>query len=120
MARLLLFTGKEVKLLNIDADDLDSFYKALGCDCFDIAYRKVGGKYYDIFCDDEGLFKEDNPITAISSRCERMLVGNLIFANHNEYGETTSLSDEDIDNITENIVNAKTSSGKQFMCVLCE
>jgi len=99
-ARLLVFdviggTG----FSEIECSKLDDYYKALKCDCFDVAYRKVGGedgKYFDIFVDDIGLFV-DNPIpSAFSSDSGVMLVGNLIFANHDSHGNTTSLSDEDI------------------------
>lgn len=98
-ARLLLLTTKG-EFKEVQCGSLDDFYKHLECDCFDIAHRKVGGKKsYDIFVDDMGLLK-DNPIpTALDSRFKPMLVGNLIFANHDNEGNTTSLSDEDIEYI---------------------
>lgn len=100
MARLLLLdviggTG----LKEIECNNLDDYYKALKCECFDIAHRDVDGKRFDIFVDDVGLFV-DNPIpSALDKFMKPALVGNLIFANHDESGNTTSLSDEDIAHI---------------------
>lgn len=72
-------------------------------DKHNIARRKVGEKIFDIFVDDEGLLK-DNPIpTAFTSDLEVALVGNLLFANHDAEGNTTSLSDEDIECIIDNL-----------------
>lgn len=93
MARLLLFTGHEFK--EVTCDSLDDYYRYLECDTFDITSRNVGGKRFDIFVDDIGLFK-DALITGVSPELEVMLVGNLIFANHDQEGNTTSLSDADI------------------------
>ena len=89
----------------IDQDNIDDIYKEICCDCFDVAYRKIGDKWYDIFCDDEGLFKESSVPSAIYPNMKVALVGNLLFANHNEIGETTGLSDDDIHNITMSIIS---------------
>ncbi|HCJ37841.1 MAG TPA: hypothetical protein DHV37_05890 [Erysipelotrichaceae bacterium] len=108
MARLLLLridtTDFPEIVKEVECNDLDDYYKYLNCGCFDIATRKIGDKYYDIFVDDEGLFK-DNPIMSMANidNGEPMLVGNLIFANHDDEGNTTSLSDEDMNNIKRHI-----------------
>lgn len=82
----------------------DDLYTALKCDCFDIAVRKIGEKYFDIFCDDIGLFVDDPIPSALDKELKPMLVGNLIFANHDSAGNTTSLSDEDIKMIKDSAV----------------
>lgn len=94
-----------------ECDDLQDYYDALKCDCFDIATRQIveidgeSGKVFDIFCDDNGLFAE-NPIpSALDDNMQVALVGNLIFANHDNMGNTTSLSDEDIDFIKRNAIS---------------
>lgn len=94
MASLLLFNGDTFQ--KVQCEELDDYYKYLECDCFDIAIRKINGVYFDIFCDDIRLFREDPKITAVSPGNAPMLVGNLIFANHDSEGNTTSLSDEDM------------------------
>lgn len=86
-------------LYEADCSELEDFYRELKCDTFDIAVRKIGGKYFDLFVDDEGLFV-DNPIPSVlDTEMKPMLVGNVVFANHDEHGETTSLSDDDIEKI---------------------
>lgn len=115
MSKLLLLDVTEQKLIDmvkqVECQDLDDFYKYLKCSCFDIARRKIGGKYYDIFVDDEGLLKEGFIVSAIDSKGNAMLVGNLIFANHDAEGNTTSLSEEDIANISNNICLCKYVDG---------
>ena len=62
----------------------------------DITRRKVGGKYFDIIVDDEGLFAEKPTVSAIDSNGDPALVGNLLFCNHDGQGGETSLSETDI------------------------
>ena len=108
MARLLLIDVENDDVREIECSALDDYYENLGCDCFDIAYRAVGDRAFDIFCDDEGLLKNDSILSAVTSDGEPVLVGNLIFANHYREGNTTSLSDDDIAIILSHIKNAMT------------
>lgn len=108
MARLLLIDVENDDVREIECETLDDYYKNLGCDCFNIAYRAVGDRAFDIFCDDEGLLKNDSILSAVTSDGEPALVGNLIFANHDCEGRTTSLSDDDIAIILSHIKNAAT------------
>ena len=102
-ARLLTMNTKG-EFKEVNCGKLDDYYKYLECDTFDIATRNIGGRYYDIYVDDIGLFAEHPIVTAISSEFKPMLVGNLIFANHDSQGNTTSLSDEDIAHIKNNVI----------------
>lgn len=105
MARLLCLNPTKRIVKEVKCSELKDFYEHLECDCFDIAHLNIGGKYFDCFVDDNGLFR-DNPVPcAIDSQANTLLVGNVIFANHNSAGETTDLSDADIDLIKKNIVN---------------
>ena len=105
MARLLLLDveNEVVKEVEVGQSDLDKFHTLLNCRCFDITSRQIGGRYFDIFCDDEGLLMDDPKISAIDIELQPMLVGNLIFANHDGEGNTTDLSDDDIQHIRKNI-----------------
>lgn len=105
---------------------LNDYYKHLKCDCFDIATRRIGNKYFDVFVDDCGLFK-DNPIPSVLDREQLpdvipMLVGNCIFANHDIEGNTTSLTDDDISVIKNEILNicmiSKDGEHKDITCVI--
>lgn len=63
-------------------DELETFYSELDCNTIDIVNRKIGGKYFDIVCDEEGLYHDGY----ISMMCEDthtpMLVGRLFICNH--------------------------------------
>ena len=108
----------QFKMIEI-GDGIDDYYRYLECSCFDIACRKIGDKYYDIFCDDEGLFKEDFIFSAVDPSGTGMLVGNLIFANHDDQGNTTSLSEDDVKNIIDHTCFA-TGDGHSLLRVICE
>lgn len=81
------------------ADDLDVFYELIGCRCIDIVHRKIGNKYFDVICDDEGLFKDEVIVSAVDTQFRQMLVGNLIIATGDNEGNLIDLSDEDIKQI---------------------
>ena len=121
MATVLVLDVKDNDVKPVQCSELDDFYRELDADVFDIASRKIGGKYYDIFCDDMGLYREDPVISAISPKMEPMLVGNLVFANHDDAGETTSLTEDDMDRIVHNLfLIRQVGDDKEHMVVMCE
>lgn len=61
-----------------------------------VAERKISGKYYDLWLDDEGLLKGEKTITGYCRNCEEALVGNIVIANRDDKGNTVGLTDEDI------------------------
>jgi hypothetical protein len=77
---------------------LQAFYDTIHCvyDTIDIVSRKIGGKYFDVICDDDGLAREPHHCSAVDKEGDPMLVGSFLVANHDEAGETRSLTDEDI------------------------
>lgn len=79
--------------------NLDSYYKHLDCTTIDIVSRTVGGKRFDIICDDEGLLKEDVCISALDRDYNPMLVGNLFVCKHDSDGNENSLTDAEISHI---------------------
>jgi hypothetical protein len=82
------------EVVEIDGS-LDSFYKVLDVSTIDIVVRKIGNKYFDIVCDDEGLFHEPVIPSMLTKTGEVMLVGNLFICDHDAAGNTIGLSDED-------------------------
>lgn len=95
----------------VDVEDkLDVFYEKIGCSYIDIVSRKIGGVHYDIVCDEEGTFSERPIISAASISGEPMLVGNLLIFNHDGKGELSSLDDDDIKRIKQNIYLAVTDN----------
>lgn len=83
---------------------LNDFYLLLNCDTIDIVTRKIGRHYYDIICDDNGLFADSPKISAIDDSGSIMFVGNILIAGmHDEEGELRDLTDDDIAYIAERI-----------------
>ena len=122
MARcLVLDVIGDKGLYEKECNELQDFYDALRCDCFDIATRRVDGTYFDMFVDDVGLFA-DNPIpSVIDKNMKPMLVGNVVFANHDMEGNTTSLSDDDISHIKENMIYAgDIETGRSWSVVIAD
>lgn len=77
-------------------DKLENIYSLLSVDLIDVTERKVGKFVYDIVCDDEGLLKNDILPSAFNDKCEPQLVGNLLLVNHDDEGNFTDLTDEQI------------------------
>lgn len=104
---------------------LEEYYRMLHCDCIDIVSRKIGvkdGRVFDIVCDDEGLFREENKISAINDMGEAMLVGSLLLLNRGENGEEASLTDDDARFILSNIQKMCTRNHPEgyLMLTQCE
>ena len=79
--------------------ELQAYYDLLDVETIDIVTRKIGGKYYDIICDDEALLK-NNPIPSmIGPHCDIMLFGNLFIALHDGEGNEISLTKDDVNRI---------------------
>ena len=107
MARCLVLNVKyelgEAPIYIKECNDLQDFYDAIKAKPFDVAVRNVGGKNFDFFVDDNGLF-EDRPIpSVIDANFKALLVGNVVIANHDSEGNTTDLSNKDIALIKSNI-----------------
>lgn len=96
-------------------DTLPDFYKLLDCELIDIVRRKIGGVYYDVVCDDEGLFKNPCFPSALTDDGQVALVGSLFicFGNDNT-GELESLSDYHIASIFNKVVLYDNPRGDGF------
>lgn len=83
-------------------DTLEAYYDALHCDCIDIVMRTIGGRAFDIVCDDEGLLKDEPKVSAVNDLGEPMLVGNL-FICKSEDGELISLSEDEREYVMDHV-----------------
>lgn len=99
---------------------LDSYYQILKCDMFDIATRRIGENYYDIYCDDEGLFKCNPIVSAMSPNNHPMLVGNLFITKTDDEGETISLTDQEIEEVKRNLTPLFDEHGNYHPCIVCD
>ena len=101
MARMLVLDVNECKVYEKDCNCLQDYYSAIKCNTIDIVRRQIGGRYFDIIVDDEAALKPEDEIYvgAIDSNRHIALLGSLVFANHDEDGNETDLSDQDIEHI---------------------
>lgn len=78
------------------ANELETFYKVLGCRRIDITIRRIGDRVAEIICDDEGLLVDSPKISAIDNLGQAQLVGNLLIVGRcDSEGNLTSLSADD-------------------------
>lgn len=82
---------------------LEAYYELLGCDCFDIASVWVGNKRYDVYCDDEGAFKEHPKPTVLDASGKIRILGKCFFTATDSAGETISLSKSQIKNLLNHV-----------------
>ena len=78
---------------------LDSYYSLLRCDTIDIVSRSIGGKRYDIICDDEALLKAPAYASALDSGGHPALFNALFVVKFDGRDDVTDLNDEDINNV---------------------
>lgn len=112
--KALLISEYEVKVVESKKGEsnLDFMYRNIGCDCIDIPRRKVGGKTFEIVCDDEGLLKDNPRVSAIGKNNEVMLVGNLlIFSGVTPGGDLIDITSEDVKTIKKNLCLTLDESG---------
>ena len=101
--------NKEVKM--VEATDLADYYKFIGCNYVDIIHRRIGDVEVEIVLDDEGLLVENPKPSGISVDGTPMLFGNLLIASGRvtEDGELTELTEEEVDEIMDNVATITTS-----------
>ena len=103
---------------------LEDYYEKLNCRVIDIVTRKIGGKYYDIIADGEGLFVDAPLVSAITPEGENMLVGNLLVLNcpddNDEEGNERGLEEEDVKRIAAKVRRVDFRSGRSGYVLICE
>lgn len=107
----------KVKEHTLDYENFKSLYPLLNCETFTITNRVISGSTYDIYCDDEGLLK-DNHIGAVlmpdqGGEIQEVLAGNLFICYHTEDGDIASLSQEQVDDILSATLSKK--DGNEFL-----
>lgn len=100
---------------------LEEYYDILNCTTFDIASRKIGKNYYDIYCDDEGLLKINPIVSAVSPDRSPMLVGNLFVTKTDVEGETISLTEKELfEVITNTIQLIDSETMTPYIALVCD
>lgn len=132
MLKLLLLKrdGRNVThtIVEVEEDNfLKRAYMLIHCDTVDCVERRLSkdGKLYDLWVDDEGALKGNTkPTLATMSRfndiCE-VIFGNVLVANHDEEGNTTTLTDEEIADIIKKLkrdILIEEGSNESIICYL--
>ena len=106
---LLDVVNKDVKM--VEANGLDDYYKLIGCNYVDIIHRWIGDVEVEIVLDDEGLLVNSPKPSGISIDGTPMLFGNLLIASGRvtDDGELTELTEEEVDEIMDNVATITTS-----------
>lgn len=99
---------------------LSEWYRLLHCDMIDIVSREIGGKYFDIICDDEGLFKEEKIVSVFNQAGEPQIVGSVAICNYDSEGNETTLTPDDEKLIAEREAIATRADGEQFRVVVID
>ena len=117
---LLDVKNREVKM--VEANGLDDYYKLIGCRTIDIVSRIIGDVEVEIIIDDEGALVEHPKVSAFGIDGKPMLFGNLLVASGRitEYGELTELTEEEVDEIMDNVTTITTSIYKEPYPVFVE
>lgn len=74
---------------------LKDLYKILNCDLVTCVEIEVGGKFFDVWADDEALLK-DKPVPNLYVDDELIFFGSVAFAKTDEDGEMVGLDSDDI------------------------
>ena len=106
---MLDVVNKDVKM--VEANGLADYYKLIGCDYVDIIHRWIGDVEVEIVLDDEGVLVENPKPSGISVDGTPVLFGNLLIASGRvtDDGELTELTEEEVDEIMDNVATITTS-----------
>ena len=101
--------NRDVKM--VEANELDDYYRLIGCRTIDIVSRTIGDVRVEIVLDDEGALVDNPKVSAIDIDGTQMLFGNLLVASGRvtDDGELTELTEEEIDMIMDNVATITTS-----------
>lgn len=81
---------------------MENLHELLECRVYTIVERKVGGKKFTFYVDDEGLLAH-KPMMAYSVDKKEILFGNIVIIHSDLYGNPKSLSDDDVALILQNV-----------------
>ena len=63
-----MYIDKDSYMITTVPDELQSYYKLLGCSCIEAPSIKVDGRYFDVICDEEALCRGDIPRCTVGVR----------------------------------------------------
>ena len=90
----------EKKTVDVDdTDQLKQLYQLIGCDCIDIAKRRIGGLPFNIVVDDEGFLRDAYRTSALTGWMRPALAGNIVIFGIGAEGDLADLTDEEVGSI---------------------
>lgn len=114
---LVVKPRREVEVIQVE-DDYKAVKNVLGIESpVDCITRKIGGKEFDIWCDDEGLFKEELNASALCQNANEMITGTILICK-NDDEKMASLSVSDIELIMDNIMAVRKEHIIPYQCSL--
>lgn len=104
--KALLIDVNRREIAEVDIFNRPDIYKLINCRTIDVIRRYIGSdkRLYDIILDDEGKLKPNQIVSGISSDFSELLVGNLLIARSNKFGNRIGLTDADIYYIKKSII----------------
>ena len=113
--KMLLLDVKNREVKMVEANELDDYYRLIGCRTIDIVSRSIGDVRVEIVLDDEGAIIDKPKASAIDIDGTPMLFGNLLVASGRvtDDGELTELTEEEVDEIMDNVATISTSVYKE-------
>ena len=95
---MLYLSGDSAEFIQIKPD-LETYYDLLNCATIDIVNIYIGGKVYEVICDDEGLYKSPLHFSVITKSMHPLIVGKVLVCN-SEDGKEKSLNISDVIHLT--------------------
>lgn len=96
---------------------LEGYYALLRCDLIDMPERRIGGEYFTIICDDEGLLKEGNMVSAYDPMGNPALVGPIFVVKFDGGEDVRSLTEEELDLVGEHVMQGITATPDGMPCL---
>ena len=120
--KMLLLDVKNRDVKMVEANDLDDYYRLIGCRTIDIVSRTIGDVKVEIVLDDEGAIIDKPKVSAIDIDGTPMLFGNLLVASGRvtDDGELTELTEDEVEELMNNIATITTSVYKEPYPVFVE
>lgn len=114
--KVMYINEKAVQFIDIE-DILETYYEMIDCDFIDITMRKIGGRYFDVIVDDEGLLK-GRMVQAYSADHEPMLAGSMIICHNDGEGGLVGITEEDEEILGEHITSGIDRNGNVVPCIV--
>ena len=103
MQAMLLSVDKQ-KAEFIDAPfDFEKLYELINCSTIELAYRKIDGITFMFCLDEEGLFVQEQKISAVDIAMKPMFVGSFVVFGLDEEGGARDLNEVEMQTLIKHV-----------------